>query len=77
VETLLTLLSALVFLAFPEMLLKNLLLIPHAVMDRRIDGRKEKIIPFVLLRVVPPGDSLKYKIIRAKIRATNTMCLDE
>jgi len=27
--------------------------------------------------VVPPGDSLKYKVIRATIRATKIMCLEE
>jgi len=38
---------------------------------------KIKIILFLLLRVVPPGDRLKYKVIRATIRTTRTMCLDE
>ena len=53
VETLLILLSPLMFFSFPE---KNCLLIPHTVMDNTIDGKRENSIPSVLLRVVPPGD---------------------
>jgi len=46
-------------------------------MDNTIDGKRENSIHLLLLRVVPPGDSLKYKVIRAKIRATKIMCLEE
>ena len=62
------------FFSFPE---KNRLLIPHTLMDNIVDGKRENSIPLVLLRVVPSGDSLKYKITRATIRATKTMCLEE
>ena len=62
------------FFSFPE---KNRLLIPHTVMDNIVDGKRENSIPLVLLRLVPPGDSLKYKVIRTTIRMTKTMCLEE
>jgi len=46
-------------------------------MDNTIDGKRENSIPLVLLKVVPPCDSLNYKVIRTTIRMTNTMCLEE
>jgi len=46
-------------------------------MDNIVDGKRENSIPLVLLRVVPPHDSLKYKVIRTTIRMTKTMCLEE